>query len=88
MDKREELFQNAPIGTSVFQMAIPSVISSLVLVIYNMADTFFYWSDPRSAAGCGRFADQCSVRHVYGDCTAVWNRLQRHDFNRIGKRRT
>ncbi len=36
MDKREELFQNAPIGTSVFQMAIPSVISSLVLVIYIM----------------------------------------------------
>lgn len=88
MDKREELFQNAPIGTSVFQMAIPSVISSLVLVIYNMADTFFIGQthDPQQVADRG--SDQCSVRHVYGDCTAVWNRRQRHDFNRIGKRRT
>ncbi|MDO4261351.1 MAG: MATE family efflux transporter [Eubacteriales bacterium] len=41
MNQREELFQNAPISKSVFQMAVPTVISSLVLVIYNMADTFF-----------------------------------------------
>lgn len=41
MNCREDLFQNAPISKSVFQMAIPTVISSLVLVIYNMADTFF-----------------------------------------------
>lgn len=40
MNSREDLFQNAPISKSVFQMAIPTVISSLVLVIYNMADTF------------------------------------------------
>lgn len=41
MERKEELFQNAPIGKAVFQMAVPTVISSLVLVIYNMADTFF-----------------------------------------------
>lgn len=41
MNSKEELFQNAPISKSVFQMAIPTVLSSLVLVIYNMADTFF-----------------------------------------------
>lgn len=41
MNYREDLFQNAPISKSVFQMAVPTVISSLVLVIYNMADTFF-----------------------------------------------
>lgn len=41
MNGREDLFQNAPIPKSVFQMAVPTVISSLVLVIYNMADTFF-----------------------------------------------
>ena len=41
MNCREDLFQNAPISKSVFQMAVPTVISSLVLVIYNMADTFF-----------------------------------------------
>lgn len=41
MDQNEELFQNAPVRKAVFQMAVPTVISSLVLVIYNMADTFF-----------------------------------------------
>lgn len=41
MNCKEDLFQNAPISKSVFQMAVPTVISSLVLVIYNMADTFF-----------------------------------------------
>lgn len=41
MNSKEDLFQNASISKSVFQMAVPTVISSLVLVIYNMADTFF-----------------------------------------------
>lgn len=41
MNQKKDLFQNAPIGKAVFQMAVPTVISSLVLVIYNMADTFF-----------------------------------------------
>lgn len=41
MEQNEEVFKNAPVRKAVFQMAVPSVISSLVLVIYNMADTFF-----------------------------------------------
>lgn len=41
MKENEELFQHAPVSRAVFQMAVPTVISSLVLVIYNMADTFF-----------------------------------------------
>lgn len=41
MDQKEELFRYAPVRTAVFQMAVPTVISSLVLVVYNMADTYF-----------------------------------------------
>lgn len=41
MNENETLFKNAPVHKVVFQMAIPTVISSLVLIIYNMADTFF-----------------------------------------------
>ena len=41
MEQNEELFKNAPVRKAVFQMAVPTVISSLVLVVYNMADTFF-----------------------------------------------
>lgn len=36
-----ELMGKAKISTAVSRMAIPSVISSLVTVAYNMADTFF-----------------------------------------------
>ena len=36
-----ELMANMKVSKAVAKMAIPSVISSLVTVIYNMADTFF-----------------------------------------------
>lgn len=42
MNSKEDLFQNAPISKSVFQMAVPTVIFSLVLVVYNMAGLSFY----------------------------------------------
>lgn len=37
----DELMGSVKVSTSVAKMAIPSVISSLVTVLYNMADTFF-----------------------------------------------
>lgn len=41
MNTNEEVFKNAPVKQAVLKMAVPTVVSSLVLVIYNMADTFF-----------------------------------------------
>lgn len=41
MDNNENVFKDAPVRQAVLKMAIPTVVSSLVLVIYNMADTFF-----------------------------------------------
>lgn len=38
---RRELFENAPIPKVVATMGIPAIISMLVTVIYNMADTYF-----------------------------------------------
>ena len=35
-----ELMSSLPVPKAVAKMAIPSVISSLVTVVYNMADTF------------------------------------------------
>ena len=40
MKSDQELFLRTPVRKAVMRMAIPTVISSLVLVIYNMADTF------------------------------------------------
>lgn len=39
--KKTELFESLPIPKAVIQLAIPTVISSLVMVLYNLADTYF-----------------------------------------------
>lgn len=40
-NRNQKIFSEMPVKKAVFKMAVPSVVSSLVLVIYNMADTFF-----------------------------------------------
>lgn len=39
--KKTELFEKTPIPKAVMSMSIPTMISSLVMVIYNLADTYF-----------------------------------------------
>ena len=40
-DKTVEIFEDAPVPKAVFVNIIPSVISMLMVLIYNLADTFF-----------------------------------------------
>lgn len=40
-DKKIALFEEIPVPKAVVTMAVPTVISSLVMVIYNLADTYF-----------------------------------------------
>lgn len=40
-DKKTILFEKAPVPKAVMQLAVPTVLSSLVMVIYNLADTYF-----------------------------------------------
>ena len=39
--KEQILFEDAPVGRAVISLVIPTVISQMITVIYNMADTFF-----------------------------------------------
>ena len=42
MGKEEkELFESKPIWQTILRLALPTVIGQIILVIYNMADTFF-----------------------------------------------
>lgn len=41
MKDNRYLFEEAPVSKAVATMAVPTIISMLVVVIYNMADTFF-----------------------------------------------
>ena len=35
------LFENTPVNKAVLSLILPTVISQLITVIYNVADTFF-----------------------------------------------
>lgn len=54
MDRNENraLFAQAPVGRAVVSLVAPTVISQLITVIYNMADTFFIGQigDPNQVA--------------------------------------
>lgn len=39
--EKKSLFESAPVGEAILRLALPSVLTQIVLVIYNMADTFF-----------------------------------------------
>ena len=47
-----DLFERAPVSRAVLTLAVPTVISQLITVVYNVADTFFIGQlgDPRQVA--------------------------------------
>jgi putative MATE family efflux protein len=40
-DKTQQIFRDAPVPKAVLANAIPSIISMLMVLVYNLADTFF-----------------------------------------------
>lgn len=50
--EREEVFSSVPVGQAVLALVVPTVISQLITVVYNMADTFFLGqlNDPNQVA--------------------------------------
>ncbi len=40
-NEKAELFERMPVPKAVMSLSVPTVISSLVMVIYNLADTYF-----------------------------------------------
>lgn len=40
-EEKIELFENMPVTKAVIKLSVPTVLSSLVMVIYNLADTYF-----------------------------------------------
>lgn len=42
---REDIFRTLPIHSALAKMVLPAVASQLIVLIYNMADTFL-WARP------------------------------------------
>ena len=51
--KKTQLFEETPIPRAVMTLAVPTILSSLVMVLYNLADTYFVGmlNDPIQNAG-------------------------------------
>ncbi len=41
MDSKKELFEKTPVPKALMSLAIPTIISQLITLIYNLADTFY-----------------------------------------------
>ena len=39
--EKTELFESMPIPKAVWTLAVPTILSSLVMILYNLADTYF-----------------------------------------------
>ena len=52
MFKNAELFEKAPVPKAVLKLALPTILTMLVNVFYNMVDTFFIarTNDPNQVA--------------------------------------
>jgi len=52
MDNKRELFERMPVPKALATLAIPTIISQLITMIYNLADTFFIGlaNDPSQTA--------------------------------------
>ena len=52
MDKKKELFEHMPVGRALATLAVPTIVSQLITMIYNLADTFFIGltNDPYTVA--------------------------------------
>lgn len=40
MKENNELFTTMPVGKAVARLAIPTVVSQIIVILYSMADTF------------------------------------------------
>ncbi|MCD7819322.1 MAG: hypothetical protein LUH07_09775 [Lachnospiraceae bacterium] len=78
----DELMGRMKISRAVSKMAVPSVISSLVTVIYNMADTFFVGQTGDSL----QVAAVSLTNPVFILLMAVANILDRMTFRRQRKK--
>lgn len=52
ISSNKDLFTTMPVGKAVFKLALPTVISQIIVILYSMADTFFIgrMGDPNQLA--------------------------------------
>lgn len=90
-NQKADLFESVPIPRAVAQLAIPTILSSLVMVIYNMADTYFVGmiNDPIQNAAVALASPVLlafnAVNNLFGvGCSSMMGRaLGRKDYDTV-----
>lgn len=90
-NSKTELFESMPIPKAVVTLSVPSVISSLVMVIYSLADTFFVgmMNDPVQNAAVTLAAPLLlafnAVNNLFGigSSSMMSRALGRKDYNTV-----
>ena len=62
-EKNKAIFESMPVPEAVRTMALPTIISQLIVLVYNMADTFYLGrtNNPFMVAGNGGYPDSDAV---------------------------
>lgn len=92
-EKKTELFEVMPIPRAVATLAVPTILSSLVMVLYNLADTFFVGAlnDPVESAAVTLAAPVLlafnAVINLFGvGCSSYMSRsLGKKDYDTVGR---
>lgn len=84
-NKSMEVFAKVPIRKAVLQNALPAMAAMLMVLIYNLADTFFIWADPRRFASGGSLPCYAGFPAVYVCGNGLRYRRHLGDFPRLGR---
>ena len=90
-DNRTAVFENVPIPRAVALLCVPTIISSLVMVLYNLADTYFVGilNDPVQNAAVTLAGPVLlafnAVNNLFGvGCSSMMSRaLGRRDYDTV-----
>ena len=52
MNEKTELFERVPVGRAIAKLAVPTILSQLVVLVYNLADSIYVGrtGDPNQVA--------------------------------------
>lgn len=93
MTKNNELFTTMPVGKAVAKLAIPTVVSQIIVILYSLADTFFIGQigDPNQiAAETGlakeyveKYAGYTTADTLYGNAASGRYRDGQSDMDKM-----
>ena len=93
MNNRKDIFENYPVPKAMAIMALPMIISQLITLIYNLADTWFVGqtNNPYMVAGCSlvlpAFMITIVIANIFGvgGGTLVSRLLGKKDYPEAGR---